>query len=254
MKNWKELCEVKTFHLDGREVPAVSLGTSPFIGAGQFDSRARDYYTQFYQNPENMEKIIAKSIELGVPAIHAIAYDRIIEVINRVQQSNQVKIFCSITIGLNDWRKEIYESKIIDPQIAFIHGTITDARNMSILGKMMDEIMKAGIIPGCATHNPLETIPFLEGSGLDIKIYFAPVNPTGRYLGREPQRVIELLKNAARPVIGKKVLAAGRIEPERAFSFVSKIHNIKGIAVGIASLQEAEETFGQAKKFWSNEA
>jgi hypothetical protein len=250
MKNWIEFCKVKRFLLDGREIPAVSLGTSPFIGAGQFGYKATDYYKKFYLNPQNMEEIIVKSFELGIPAIQAIAYDRIIQAIKNVRDKLQVNLFSSITIGFHDWRKELEESKIIDPQIAFIFPSITDLRDKAKLKEVIDGIKEAGVIPGCATHTPGKTLPFLEDSGLDIKVYLAPVNPAGKFMGPEPAKLVELYEKAKKPVIGKKVLAAGDIEPGEAFPFVSKIKSVKGITVGITSIQEAEETFEQARKFW----
>jgi hypothetical protein len=250
MKNWNECCQVKCFLLEGREIPAVSLGTSPFIGAGQFGSRSADYYKRFYLNPLNMEEIIIKSVELGVPAIQAIAYERIIQAIKHVQDKLQVNLFCSVTIGFDDWRKELNESKMINPQIAFIFPSITDLRNKEKLKDVIDGIQDAGVIPGCATHNPGKTLPFLEDSGLDIKVYLAPVNPVGRFMGSEPAKAATLLEKVKKPVIAKKVLAAGSIAPGEAFPFVSRIKSVKGMAVGITSIQEAEETFEQAKKFW----
>jgi len=228
----------------------VSLGTSPFIGAGQFGYKAADYYRKFYQNPQNMEEIIVKSVELGVPAIQAIAYERIIQAIKNVQDKLQVNLFCSVTIGFDDWRKELNESKMINPQIAFIFPSITDLRNKEKLKEVIDGIQDAGVIPGCATHNPWKTLPFLEDSGLDVKVYLAPVNPVGRLMGSEPDKAAALLEKVKKPVIAKKVLAAGTIGPEEAFPFVSRIKSVKGMTVGITSIQEAEETFEQAKKFW----
>ena len=75
----------------------MSLGTSPFIGAGQFGPLSADYYKRFYLNPLNMEEIIIKSVELGVPAVQAIAYERIIQAIKHVQDKLQVK---GITVGI----------------------------------------------------------------------------------------------------------------------------------------------------------
>lgn len=42
-------------------LPAVSLGTSPFLGAGQFGRRGQDYYRNFYLQPENMISSIIKA-------------------------------------------------------------------------------------------------------------------------------------------------------------------------------------------------
>ncbi len=250
MRDWKDICQVKTFFIDGIEIPSVSLGTSPFIGAGQFGPRAGEYYKQFYLNPMNIVAIIKKSTELGIPAVQALAYDKIIKAIVHAQIELGLKLSTTVTIGVQNWKKELEEVKIIDPAIVFIHARITDLRNFGILKNMIQMIEAKGMIPGCATHNPVRTIPFIEDSGLDIKCYLAPANTTGLLLGEEPERLVELLKNINRTVIAKKVLAAGSVGPEEAFSFVSKLKNVEGITVGIASVEEACETFDIAKRFW----
>ena len=45
------------------------------------------------------------------------------------------------------------------------------------------------------------------------------------------------------PVIGKKVLAAGRLRPEEAFRFALGLRVLEGVAVSVISRAEAEETF-----------
>jgi hypothetical protein len=250
MRDWRDICRVGTFELEGREIPAVSLGTSPFIGAGQFGSKSGEYYNRFYQHPENIEAIIKCSAELGVPAVQALSYDRIIRAIIHAQTELGVKLFTAVTIGMVDWKRELLESEPIDPSICFIHARITDLRNRTLLAEIVDAIKQLKMIPGCATHAPERTIPFIEGSGLDIGCYLAPVNRTGFLLGEDPEKVLKSYENASRPVIAKKVLSAGRVDPEDAFSFVSEVHNVKGIAVGIASKQEAQKTFETAFRFW----
>jgi hypothetical protein len=250
MRDWRDICKVSTFKLGGREIPAVSLGTSPFIGAGQFGSKSGEYYSRFYQQPENIERIIKRSAQLGVPAVQVLCYDRIVHAVLRAQAEIGVKLFTTVTIGVVDWKRELSEAELIDPAICFIHARITDLRNRTLLEEIIDRIKRAGMIPGCATHNPAMTVPFLEESDLDFGCYLAPVNRSGLLLGSDSRKVLELYEGAAQPVIAKKVLAAGRVGPEDAFRFVCEIQNVKGITVGIASESEAQQTFEAARRFW----
>jgi len=55
-------------------IPRVLLGTSPFIGAGQFGRRAAFYYNYFYENPKNIVKIIHKAVDLGVTGVQALPF------------------------------------------------------------------------------------------------------------------------------------------------------------------------------------
>ncbi|MFQ6074099.1 MAG: hypothetical protein ACE5KC_02655, partial [Candidatus Bathyarchaeia archaeon] len=51
------------------KIPRILLGTSPFIGSGQFGSRAASYYEHFYGHPENIAKIILAAVDLGVTGV-----------------------------------------------------------------------------------------------------------------------------------------------------------------------------------------
>lgn len=50
-------------------------------------------------------------------------------------------------------------------------------------------------------------------------------------------------------VIGKKVLAAGQIEPREALEYAAGF--VYGVAIGVTSSQELKETFSIAKEIWS---
>lgn len=69
--NWKERCEVPIVRIEGLEVPRVLIGSSPFIGAGQFGNRSIDYYNTF-SDPENIAKLLITAADLGLPAVHII--------------------------------------------------------------------------------------------------------------------------------------------------------------------------------------
>lgn len=41
------------------DLPHLMLGTSPFIGAGQFGSRSSEYRKRFFDNPDNMTELLS---------------------------------------------------------------------------------------------------------------------------------------------------------------------------------------------------
>ena len=45
------------------------LGTSPFIGAGQFGLKALEYYKTFCLKPSNIAKIYREAYQLGIKAL-----------------------------------------------------------------------------------------------------------------------------------------------------------------------------------------
>jgi len=233
-----------------RVLPAISLGTSPFIGAGQFGERASQYYRQFYLQPENMSRLMVKAAEMGVNSVQLLATERIIQAFRRAQEMLSQGLCCHVVIGLNDWQRELREVIELQPRMAFIHASISDSQDLSLLATVCQEIGRYGLPVGCATHLPERTIPFLDQQDLGIEAYLVPVNPLGLFMGPDPSRVIQRIGETKKVVIAKKVLAAGRVSAEEGISYVAKIKKIKGIVVGITSEREAEETFSLAKRYY----
>jgi hypothetical protein len=238
--------------IENRAFPRICLGTSPFLGAGQFDDRAMMYYSRLYKKPENMIEIIVRSIELGIRGVQAIAYSEIINAIARSIRITGKQLYSSLVIGLNSWREELEYAEIIGSDIIYLHAQISDSRNLSLMGEMIDTIRKRGLIPGCATHQPARSIPFLDNSKLGIASYLAPINKTGRFMGKNPEQTREIISHTPKIVVAKKTLAAGRIEPGEALEYFRDLKWVAGIAIGIASVQEAEETFPIAREIFND--
>lgn len=62
------------------------MGTSPFIGAGQFGSKALEYRRLFFEQPENMTKLFVKSAELGVKAVQLVGYEPLVSALQKAVQ------------------------------------------------------------------------------------------------------------------------------------------------------------------------
>ncbi|MDH5807191.1 MAG: hypothetical protein QE159_05675 [Candidatus Verstraetearchaeota archaeon] len=227
------------------EIPKILLGTSPFIGAGQFGIKSYYYYKYFYENPKNMEKIILKSYNLGIKGIQALPYDRIIESIKNVERKINEKFKIIATINsIEDIDKFINLNTI-----AFIlHASITDSKNLNKILKILDSIKSLGFLTGLATHKPFSILKWLLENSIDFDLIMIPFNKLGIFMDEKPEIIYELVKKLEKPIIGKKVLAAGKLNPYEALEYASKYLDI--IALGIASEKEAIETFSIALKFF----
>ena len=235
------------FQIENRSFPRICLGTSPFLGAGQFEERAMMYYSRLYKKPENMVEIIVRSVELGIGGVQAIAYGEIINAIERSIAITGKQIYSSLVIGLNSWSEELRYAESIGSDIIYLHAQVSDSRNLSLIGEIVDAIRKRGLVPGCATHQPAKTIPFLDNTDLDIATYLAPINKTGRFMGRDHEKTREIISHTPKIVVAKKTLAAGRLKPGEALEYFRNLKWVAGVAIGIASVQEAEETFPIAR-------
>lgn len=223
------------------EVPRVLLGTSPFIGAGQFGARARHYYERFYENPRNIEKVISKSREVGIRGIQALPYDRILKAIKNVELEIHEKFTIIATINSI---KDVYKFEGLDVIAFVLHASITDSKNFHEISRILSAIRSSGLLSGLATHAPLSTLSWLLEKRLDFDLLMIPFNKLGAFMDGSPEAVYELARRFDKPIIGKKVLAAGRLKPLEALEYASKYVDI--VALGVASEEEAVETFSIA--------
>jgi hypothetical protein len=240
LKSAESISKVSFIQIDDKKIPKVLLGTSPLVGAGQFGARAIVYRVKFYEQPRNMVKLMKKSIEFGIPGIQAIGYERIVEAIKETSKQTGVKPIVVATIGMDDFWHELNLIKGLSPEAILLHGSITDSAHIDEIMKYLRTIEKAGAVPGAATHLPGITIPKLERIK-KLKIWLVPINKLGLFMEPSKTEALRAIGSTKKVVIGKKILAAGKLKPKEALEYVKD--KVDGIAVGIASQKELEQTF-----------
>jgi len=128
----------------------------------------------------------------------------------------------------------------IGAKLIFVHGMISDDRGQNLIS-LLDEISGYGIIPGIATHDPLQTISFCLENSLNVRAFLIPFNATGFLMGNQ-KKLEELVDNTKNVYfIGMKTLAAGEIKPNYAFQYISN-HNICAVTIGMVSREQAVES------------
>lgn len=234
-----------------KEIPRTLLGTSPFTAAPQFGHRARLYHLDLYSNPDNILKIIKKSYDMGVRGIQVIPYPPVVDAItNALEIGLDMEIIG--TVRTDNEENDIGILTDLKASSMILHGATTDKHDWDFIGAQLQNIEDTGAIPGLATHMPFGTTQkLLKSPILDLfNIYMIPVNKLGYLMdcdvyGPEKRREFsEMMKRINKFIIIKKVLAAGILQPEEAFDYIKTLDFANVIAVGIASEDEAEHTFG----------
>lgn len=233
-------------------MPRTLLGTSPFIGAPQFGHRARLYLLDLYRKPEAMARIIIKSYELGVRGIQLLPYPPVVEALEMARHEGfPMDIVATIRPESEGNLGDIELLKSLDAKAMLLHASITDQHNWELLGEKLDEVNDAGAIPGLVTHMPFKTTAELLDSPIldDFQIYAVPVNRLGYLMDcdthgpEERAQLREILMKMNKTILAKKVLAAGIMTPDDAFDYLKTLDFVDMVAVGIASEDEAQETF-----------
>jgi len=223
------------------DLPGLMLGTSPFIGAGQFGSRSLDYRRRFFDDPDNMTKLFVHSASLGVKAVQLIGYQPLVAALMKAEEISG-DFFIVVTIPRGDFASNLDLVSPLEPEFVSVHAQFCDEFD-SRLNEWIDMIRDAGAKPAASTHSPGTTIPLLDELGFEA--YLAPVNTVGYGMEPDIESTLKALERTKKAVIVIKPLAAGKVSPERSvFEYIYRYAD--SIAVGITSEKEMEETYSAA--------
>jgi hypothetical protein len=230
-----------------RQIPKLMLGTSPFIGAGQFGTKASEYRTRFFQNERTMKHLFIASARHGVNAVQLIVYEPLVRALTAALEELGEDFFIAATIpsGRN-FERDLALIRPLKPAIIALHALSCDALDSRIEG-WIEEIQALGASPAAATHYPGATIEELDNAGFDFEVYLAPLNPIGYAMEPDYESTLKALKTTVKQIIAIKPLAAGRLKPTQSlFTFVYQYAD--SVSVGITSEAEMEETYAVAKE------
>jgi len=233
------------------KIPRVLLGTSPFIGSGQFGGRAASYYDYFYKHPENIVKIILAAVDIGVTGVQALPYPPIFSALKAVERELKQNLTVVGTVGPDDPLDDISDYQRFHTVAMMVHGEITDERKLQKISELLNEIRAANCLAGLATHKPFSTLSWLLKTELDVDLVMLPFNRLGMFMDSAPAKTAEAIRKLGKPIVGKKVLAAGYLSPSDALSYIAEQGCIHMVALGVASEKEAKETFAAAAAAFS---
>lgn len=216
-------------------IPRVMLGTSPFIGAGQFGVKALEYRREFYDQPENMKRLFLASHRLGIRAVQLIAYEPLIKALEDAERITG-RFFKVITI-VEDFTAKLERLSKLEPEYIAPHARFCDGNDLH-LSEWIDAIKCSGARAAASTHIPGLTLPRLKELGFEA--YLVPLNPLGYLMEPDFNSALSAISRTPKPVIAIKPLAAGKLKPENwVFEFIYTYAD--SMAVGMVSEKEIEE-------------
>ncbi len=252
----KETIKIPMLKIAGRSIPRVLMGSSPFIGAGQFGYKAFGYAKKFLGNPENIVNLYGEAMNIGVKGYHLLGEEKVVNAFLKAVKVHGEIFYVIGTVGMGSFKREMELLAKVEPGFLALHAMVFDKtiRAKRFIDKLfvyMDEIKESGAVPGVATHRPGETIPLTDELNLPMEFYLAPVNKTGIFMEPAKEKTLKAVKNTKKAVIAMKCLAAGKINPEEAFRYIFSETRCEAAAVGIASSRELTETFKAAQSVLS---
>lgn len=239
-----------SIQVSNKDIPRTLLGSSPFVAAPQFGHRARLYQLDFYNNPENIVKIIQKSFEMGVKGFHIMPEPPVIEAIKLARDIGiEMDIVGTIMPETEDEDIELFSD--LGAVSVMLHGTLTDGADWDFIEEKLLKIRETGAVSGLVTHSPFKTTTrLLDSSVMDLfDIYSIPVNKLGYlmdcdvYNEQVRDELDTMMKELNKTIMVRNVLAAGVLNPEEALKYLKTVDFADIVVLGIASVDEANETF-----------
>lgn len=214
------------------------MGTSPFIGAGQFGYKAFEWRIKFLNNPKAILEILEASYAKGARGIEVIPSGKIMEAAKTMSETYDDFVITGSTYPGEDPKIDTLIEN--GAKLIFVHGMVSDNKGKDLI-KLLNEISSYGIMPGIATHDPIPTIKYSIENSLSVRVFLIPFNKSGFLMGNV--KVLEDIVDSTKKIyfVGMKTLAAGEIRPELAFQYIAN-HNICAVTIGMVTVQQAEES------------
>jgi hypothetical protein len=261
--DWKKLPEINMPNLEpfprtnvgGVSLPRLLVGTNWFLGWSH-TSLAKDNFIKGYQTRQRIAAVLRVFVDYGIDAVMGPLSIHLDQSIQDVEQSSGRKIIRIYTpaFDLNPNAATAEQAGTVFDRCAELgatfcmpHQSVTDAlidRRAAVI-RDLDQytrmIRARGMLPGLSTHMP-EAIMYADKMGADVVTYLQIYNSAGFLMQVEADWVMRIIKEAKKPVMTIKPLAAGRILPVVGLAFVwNTIRDQDMVTIGTTTPEEARE-------------
>lgn len=240
------------------------IGTNWMLGFSHCTQAKDKLIKEIAGQRKSMADILEVFFRAGVDTIMGlIEREPMIDAIHDAEDRTGVKAIIVSTPQF-PWNKETPAKgfdpdeveKILDTQVEkgahFVlpHQCTTDpmvdrtSREIRQFPQLCKAIRDRGLRPGLSTHMP-ESIVYADETNLDVDTYIAIYNAMGFLMQVEVDWVAGIIRNARRPVMTIKPMAAGQIRPFQALNFVwNTLRDCDMVTVGALTPDEARELIG----------
>ncbi len=241
----KEPNKVPTKLLKKHACSQIILGCNPFIGWSYRGKAVAQQYKEKFSHPEPIKEVIVHACSYGINAIMTTADACVLEAIRLAQEEvgdlHVMGMLGYSTEGYRNFKEDIQKFRNIEAPIAVIVAEITDPliqKTPMLFDAYCAEVSKEFDTVGAATHNPGLSFPYLEKTEVDFLV--AAVNPKGFMMGKK-EVSYPLIMSCQKPLVAKKILAAGTVDPDTGFRFAFCETGVDFAVVGVASKEEVNQ-------------
>ena len=239
----------------GVSLSRLIVGSNWFLGWSH-TSAAKDKFIRDFQTRKNISDVLAVFFKYGIDTVMGPYSPLLNEAIDDVEQRTGRKAIRVITPHFNilpGGPAELEPERVFDDckahgaTFCMPHQCMTDALLDRMYGEIRDldqytaMIRERGMIPGLSTHMP-ESVVIADKTGADVETYIQIYNAIGFLMQVEVDWVMRIIKEAKKPVMTIKPLAAGRLLPPVGLAFSwGTLRDQDMVTVGCTTPDEAQE-------------
>ena len=238
-----------TTNIGGVEVTRLACGSNSFFGFSHL-SGARDEWLKKHFTDERLYDMLKCCAEQGVNLFVSGPQQRFADLRRKLEEETGFHINWACTptgMTLDELKRCIDQCREWDVEICPPHTSVIE-RNLNLrdreitdLPEALDYIRSLGMVPGISTHRP-EAVPLVFERGYDVETCILPLNALGFLCQVEVEWQERIIREAPKPIIVIKPLAAGRMTPVPGFTFVyQRIKPTDTVAVGVMAPEELAE-------------
>ena len=241
--------------VDGVSLSRMIIGTNWFLGYSHY-SAAKDKFIREFQTRDNVADILTAFFESGIDTVMGMPVPMLSEAIEIAQDRTGRKATLILTPGLEltpdgpapgAAEAAFDDAKRLGAKFCFPHTSVIDRLIDPLRGEirfypeLAEMIRERGMIPGLSTHIP-QSVIFADNNGYDVAAYIQIYNAAGFLMQIEADWIMRLIKNAKKPVMTIKPMAAGKLLPAVGLAFSwSTIRDQDMVTVGTTTPDEAKE-------------
>lgn len=239
----------------GVSLPRMLIGSNWFLGYSH-TSLAKDNFIKELQDRERITRILTVFLEHGIDAVMAPLSQHLEDAICAAEDRTGRRMIRILTPSFNlrpggppedEPAIVLDRTRELGATFCLPHQCVTDALTDRMHGVIRDidkyarMIREREMIPGLSTHMP-EAVTFADKTGADVETYIQIYNATGFLMQVEVDWVMRIIRNAKKPVMTIKPLAAGRLLPVVGLAFVwNTIRDQDMVTIGTTTPDEARE-------------
>jgi len=230
-------------------ISRIILGSNPFFGFSHGNPQAPGKVMKEYYTSQRIMAVMDEAADYGINAVWTPHYAHWIKLwLEYKEKGGKLKYWIGQPDaggGDENMRKAITDCAKNGAKAICIQGVQIDAQ----FGKQQHDVVKGWLelirsfnLPaGMASHKP-DTHLVAEEKKLPTDFYHQCLGVPEQYEGDFRERPLATMRKIAKPVIGYKVLGAGRLKPAETFAHVFKsIKPIDGICVGMFPKDDADQ-------------